>query len=91
MYTPDHRRQQGVEHTRAETYLLKTSHKQPWYITRSTGQSHMINASGNDKPKSAAAPPYTEEGPEPPRAEDGRIIGDGPEAERVTALTCFTC
>ena len=77
-YTPDLRRQQGVEHTRAETYLLMTLREQPCHITHSTGQSHMINASRNDKPKSAAAPPYTEERPEHPRAEDGRLIGDGP-------------
>ena len=77
-YTPDLRRQQGVEHTRAETYLLMTPREQPCRVTHSTGQSHMINASRNDKPKSAAAPPYTEERPELPRAEDSRFTGDGP-------------
>ena len=46
-YTLDLRHQQGVEHTRAETYLLKTSHKQPWHIACSTEQSHMTNASRN--------------------------------------------
>ena len=49
-YTPDHRRQQGVEHTRAETYLLMTPREQPWYIARSTGQSHMTNASKMKNP-----------------------------------------
>ena len=46
-YTPDLRRQQGVEHARAETYLLKASREQPWYVARSTEQSHMTNASRN--------------------------------------------
>ena len=28
-YTPDLRRQQGIEHTRADTYLPMTLHEQP--------------------------------------------------------------